>query len=292
MPKKEIDFAALSNLDIVASKDKQFNEIVKDKVPKAKKRNTGKFDFTEPETIELPSRGILYKNVTEDEDVLEGRIVIYPMTAREEEILSTQKFIRDGSATRRVLDRCIASDIDAKDILTYDSNFLLFHLRSISYGDEYKFELKCQNPVCQKKFDHTVIISELEFENLPDIEEPIEIKLPVSKFTVSMILPRLYHTEEIIRMSGNKKISTEEGSSTQIDRYIATTVQILDRDNEEIPRKLWEEFYAALPGADIAEIREKSDYSTGVDTLEGVVCPYCETDYSGTIPIGLDFFRF
>lgn len=291
MPRKEIDLSKLSNIEAVSEKDKTIKEIV-EKKKSPKRRNTGKFDFSEPETIDLPSRGILYGSSTDDEDVLNGKIVIYPMTAREEEILSTQKFIRDGSATRRVLDRCIGSDIDAKDILTYDSNYLLFYLRSISYGDEYEFELKCQNSMCQKKFDHTVKISELSFKDLPDIKEPIEIKLPISKYTVNMVLPRLYHTEEIIRLAGDRKVSTEDSSGTQIDRYIATTVSILDRNREEVPRNLWREFFEALPGADIAEVRDRSDYSTGVDTLEGVVCPYCETDYSGTIPVGLDFFRF
>lgn len=290
---KEIDLTKLSNVDALAAKDKIIKNMVEEKRTSSfKKRNAGKFNFAEVELVDLPSRGILYKNVTDDETVLNGKIELYPMTAREEEILSTQKFIRDGSATRRVLDRCIASDIDAKDILTYDSNYLLFFLRQISYGDEYNFELKCQNDFCGRKFDHNVKISELSFEELPDIEEPIVIKLPRSRYTVNMVLPRLYHTEDIIARNANKKISTDDATSRQIDRYLSTTVSVLDRSGDEVPRKDWEEFFEALPGIDIAEIRDAIDYSTGVDTLEGVVCPYCEEDYSGTIPVGINFFRF
>lgn len=288
---KQIDLSKLSNLEAVTSKDKGMKELV-GKKSTTKKRNTGKFNFAEPELVDLPSRGILYKNVTNDENVLNGKIELYPMTAKEEEILSTQKFIRDGSATRRVLNRCIASDIDAKDILTYDSNYLLFFLRQISYGDEYEFELKCQNSICGKKFNHTLKISDLEFNKLPDINEPIEVKLEMSKYTVNMVLPRLYHTEDIISRSGDKKKTTEDSTGSQIDRYLSTTVSIIDADGEEVDRNDWEEFFEALPGLDIAAVREASDYSTGVDTLEGVICPYCESDYSGTIPIGINFFRF
>lgn len=290
---QEIDLSKVSNIDAVTKKDKHMKDLVEKKVSiKAKKRNSGKFNFAEAEVVELPSRGILYQHVTEDENVLQGKIEIYPMTAREEEILSTQKFIKDGSATRRVLDRCIASDIDAKDILVYDSNYLLFFLRQISYGDEYEFELKCQSGMCGKKFDHTLRISELDFEELPDIDEPIEVKLPRSKYTVNMVLPRLFHTEDIVARSSSKKRSTEDSTGRQIDRYLSTTVSIIDDEGEEVNKKDWEEFFEALPGVDIAEIREASDYSTGVDTLENVVCPYCESDYSGTIPIGMNFFRF
>lgn len=288
---KEIDLSKLSNFEAVASKDKKMKELVGSK-SKANKRNTGKFNFAEAELINLPSGGFLYKNVTEDENILKGKIEIYPMTAREEEILSTQKFIRDGSATRRVLGRCIASDIDARDILTYDSNYLLFFLRQISYGDDYEFELKCQNSVCGKKFNHNLKISELDFKQLPNIEEPIEVKLERSKYTVNMVLPRLFHTEDIIERNSRKKMSSGDPSGNQIDRYLSTTVSIIDPDGEELDREDWEEFFEALPGIDIAAIREASDYSTGVDTLEGVVCPYCESDYSGTIPIGINFFRF
>lgn len=288
---KKVDLSKLSNLEAIAPKDDLMKKALAKKTS-GKKRNTGKFNFAEAELVDLPSRGILYKYTTEDENILNGKIELYPMTAREEEILSTQKFIRDGSATRRVLNRCIASDIDAKDILTYDSNYLLFFLRQISYGDKYEFELKCQNSICGKKFNHSLNISELEFEDLPDVEEPIEVKLARSKYTVNMVLPRLYHTEEIISMNANKKKTTEDSAGSQIDRYIVTTVSIIDPSGEEIDKKDWREFFEALPGGDIAAIREASDYSTGVDTLEGVVCPYCETDYSGTIPIGINFFRF
>ncbi len=286
-----IDLSKISNLEAVSKKD----TFIKDLVAKKKtstKRNEGKFNFAEAEKVGLPSKGILYGSVTEDEDILNGYIYIYPMTAREEEILSTQRFIKDGSATRRVLDRCIASDIDAKDILVYDSNYLLFFLRQISYGDEYEFELKCQSSMCGKKFDHSLRISELDFKELPDIEEPIEVVLPRSKYTVSMVMPRLYHTEDIIARANNKKKTTEESTGRQIDRYLSTTVSITDRKGSEVDKRDWEEFFESLPGVDVAEIRERSDYSTGVDTLENVVCPYCENDYSGTIPIGMNFFRF
>ena len=71
-----------------------------------------------------------------------------------------------------------------------------------------------------------------------------------------------------------------------------TTVDILDENEESIDKRDWEDFYEALPGMDTAELRDRTTFSTGVDSLKEVVCPYCETDYSGTIPMGPEFFRF
>jgi len=258
-----------------------------------RKKRKGKFNFTEAEVTALPSRGILYKNVTQDTDILNGQIQMYPMTVKDEEILSTSRFLKSGAATRMVIDNCIASDIEARDILLYDSNYLLFFLRSISYGDDYKFKLKCSNSSCGMEFDHTVKISELKFEEIPeDIVEPFVVDLPKSKYKVTFVLPRLAHSEEIYNRNRKRKKSTADSDQRLVDNLIVTTIKITAPDGTEVPMGDWEEFYESLIGMDRAVLNEKADFSTGVDKLEGVVCPYCETDFSGTIPIGVDFFCF
>jgi len=188
----DIDLSLIKNMDAVNVKDKTFeSDVILKAVAEKSKKGKGKFNFTEAETIPLPSGGAIYSDVTEDEDVLKGFIKMYPMGMKEEEILSTTRFIKSGSTTRIILDRCIASEIDSSDLLMFDSNFLMYYLRSISYGDDYTFGLTCENSMCEKKFKHTVKISELTFEELPkDFEEPIEVKLPVSKYTVLSKLPR------------------------------------------------------------------------------------------------------
>jgi hypothetical protein len=291
-PPKEIDFSKIANLEA----DKQFKKNV-EKSKLIKKPSfgisKGKFDFREAELIPLPSRGLLYQNVTEDEDVLKGFIRMLPMTIREEEILSTPRFIKTGSATRMIIQNCIASAIDAKDLLLFDSNFLLFYLRKISYGDEYSFQLKCENRSCEQKFEHTVNITELKFEELPeDIKEPLVITLPKCGYTVETILPRLYHSEEIYMRNRNKIKSTEDEDTKYRDNLIITTISIKDPTGKEIPKSDWQDFFQSIIGIDAAELRQKTNFSTGVDKLTGLSCPYCEEEYSGVIPIGIEFFRF
>lgn len=280
-----IDLSAVKNISALQHEDKDFAKTI------SAHKKTTKFNFVEPELIPLPSKGKLYKS--EDSDIEKGFIKLFPMTVKEEEILATPRFLKTGSATRMVLENCIASNVPARDILLYDSNFLLFRLRQISYGDEYRFKLRCDNSVCEKEFEHTVNISKLKFEELPeDFSEPISVKLPRSKYTVISILPRLAHSEELTMRSSNRVKSTETSDRRFLDNLIVTTVAILDPSGKEVPQKDWEEFYSALPGADAAELREKTSMSTGVDKLDNVVCPYCGKDYSGTIPIGPEFFRF
>lgn len=258
-----------------------------------KKRGTGKFNFVQPEKIPLPSGGRLYQGVTDDPDVLNGWIYMYPMTVKEEEILSTSRFLKSGAATRMVIDNCIASDIEAKDILLFDSNYLLFYLRSISYGDKYKFKLKCNNSSCEQEFDHTVEISKLKFDELKeDLIEPIKTYLPMTGYTVYSVLPRLFHSEEIYQRNIKRKKSTNDSDTRLVDNILATIIKIVDPNGENLKQTDWEEFLTAIPGNDRAELKDATDNTTGVDKLDGVVCPYCTTDYSGTIPIGTEFFRF
>jgi hypothetical protein len=290
--KTEIDLSKLKNMAAVNKAEPGFE----DRITKvAAQTKTGKFNFTPSELIPLPSGGRLYAKpeITTDPDIIKGFIRMKPMTIKEEEILSTSRFAKTGSTTRMIMSRCIESEIDAKDILLYDSNFLMFYLRKISYGDEYNFELVCGNGNCEKKFEHKILISELKFDTLPEsFIEPIEVKLPVSKYTVVTILPRLYHSEETYMRNMNRKKKADEEDRRLTDNILVTTLEILDPEGKKLPRSDWEEFMGALPGMDRAELTKRTSVSTGVDKLEGIECPYCGTDYSGTVPVGAEFFRF
>jgi len=289
MDKKDnsIDLSKVSNLE--ASGDEQ---LIKKAKMASNGRKKSKFNFNlETERVQLPSGGKLYQ--TDDEVIKSGFIDLYPMTVKEEEILSTQRFLKKGVATRMVFENCIASNIDAKDLLSYDSTYILFALRQISYGDEYTFTKKCSNDSCGKEFKHTIKISELEFNELPDdIEEPIELTLPKTKYNVSLILPRVFHTEQIQMMREKRKDATTGDRETiLIDQLLVTTLSITSPDGDEVPQKDWKDFYEEIPSFDRAHISDAVRFNVGIDELEDVECPYCGTEQGGNIPIGIEFFR-
>ena len=282
------DISKIRNFEQMVAKDQNFANLA----DKNKTKKSKRFNFNFEELVPLPSGGKIYSGVTKDEDILSGFIRMRNMTIEEEEILSTSRFVKTGSTTRNILARCIVSDIDAKDITMFDANFILFYLRKMSYGNEYKFKLECQSSSCEKEFEHTIKISELEFEELPeDFEEPITVKLPVSGFTVVSILPRLVHSEELYKRRSSRKKGTEDVDSKTVDNLMITTVAIFDRDGEKVENKYWEEFFGALPGIDRAALTEKTRFSTGIDELHDLQCPYCQSKYEGSIPVGLEFFR-
>lgn len=280
-----IDLSKVVNQGALEATGDSAAELVKVAKKDVYKKREGKFSFVKPELIPLPSKGKLYQ-FCEDEEVKQGFIRLYPMTLAEEEILTTQKFLKTGVATRMIFDNCIASDIEASDILTFDSTYLLYKLRSISYGDDYTIKLKCPSSTCEKEFKETIKISSLSFEELPDdIEEPFVVKLPVSKYTVTLVLPRVIHSEKLYMKQKEK-----EGVNSRVLSLLVTTVSIKDEKGKELDPKFWQEFYEALPAGDRAELTDATKFDTGIDKID-CICPKCGEEWEETVPLGAEFFR-
>ncbi len=97
-----------------------------------------KFDFP-TETVELPSKGLLY---SEDSPLSSGEIEMKYMTAKEEDILTNKNYIEKGIVIDKLLESLIVSKIDFQDLLVGDKNALMVASRILGYGKDYKFEYK------------------------------------------------------------------------------------------------------------------------------------------------------
>lgn len=280
-----INLANVVNDEALAAKNDGSAEMIKEAKKAAYKKREGRFSFVKSELIPLPSRGLLYQTC-EDEEIKNGFIRLFPLTLSEEEILTTQKFLKTGVATRMIFDNCIASNIDATDILTFDSTYLLYRLRQISYGDDYTIDLKCPESSCEREFKETIKISELKFEELEkDVIEPLIVKLPMSQYTVSLVYPRVIHSEKLYMKQKNS-----DENNTRLLNLIITTVSIQDEKGKELSPKDWEEFYKALPAGDRAKLTDATRVDTGIDKIK-CICPHCGASWSETVPIGAEFFR-
>jgi hypothetical protein len=87
------------------------------------------------EEIELPSKGLVY---SKDNPLSSGKVEIKYMTAKEEDILSNQAYIENGTVLDKLLDSVIISKINAKDLIIGDKNAILIATRILGYGSDYK----------------------------------------------------------------------------------------------------------------------------------------------------------
>ena len=91
------------------------------------------------QVIELPSKGLVYPK---DNPLSSGQIELKYMTAREEEILSSQNLIKKGVVLDKLFESIIVDkDINPDDIILGDKNAIMLATRILGYGSEYKIEI-------------------------------------------------------------------------------------------------------------------------------------------------------
>lgn len=277
----EIDMSKVANLDAL---DADTRKAVGSAAQRESSRRAAKrkFNFVHAVEIELPSKGKFYQD-SPDEDLRNGIIKLYPMSMADEEILTNESFIRNGTWMRQILDSCMASDYDARRILDFDAIYILYALRKITYGDAYHFRVTCDE--CGHRFDYDMNISDIEWAELPENamdERPI--LLPISRYTATMRLPRVDTAEKV------DKIKKQYKCSERTAAYIARTISVSDDAGVQIIPSDWADFYEALPAQDRKTINDSFEglFQTPKMDLE---CPECGNQIELSVPIESDFFR-
>ena len=166
-----------------------------------------KFDFPSEE-IDLPSRGKVY---SKDSPLSNGKIDIKYMTAREEDILTSENLIKKGLVIKKLLDSLIVTEgISSEDLVIGDKNAVMVAARILAYGPEYI--TKVINPNTGNEFEHTFDLTECDFNNISDDinGNEFETELPFSKVKIKFKLLTGYDEKSIDKeLDGYKKIGSE-----------------------------------------------------------------------------------
>lgn len=91
------------------------------------------FDFP-TEVIDLPSEGKVYPI---DNPLSSGKVTLKYMTAKEEDILSSQNLIKKGVVLDKLFESIVVDDININDITIGDKNAIILATRVLGYGPEY-----------------------------------------------------------------------------------------------------------------------------------------------------------
>ena len=103
------------------------------------------------EVVDLPSKGLLYPK---EHPCSNGKIEIKYMTAKEEDILTSQNLIKKGVVIEKLLDSLIVTEgVKTDDLLIGDKNAVMVAARILAYGPEYPCEVT--HPTTGEKIQHT-----------------------------------------------------------------------------------------------------------------------------------------
>ena len=172
------------------------------------------------ETIELPSKGLLYP---EGHPLSNGTIEVKYMTAKEEDILTNQNYISNGTVLDKLLKSLIITEFDYNDLVIGDKNAVMIAARILGYGAEYKFHY---NGV-----EETVDLSEIDNRPLDESlyikgQNEFSFKLPTSDNTITFKF--LTHGDEVKinrELEGLKKLKKDESPElTTRLKYMITSI--------------------------------------------------------------------
>jgi hypothetical protein len=230
------------------------------------------------EEVELPSKGLLYPK---DSPLSSGKVELRYMTAKEEDILTNQKYIQNGTVLDKLLESLIVNkDIDTKDLFVGDKNALFVAARILGYGKDYVVTIAGK----EEKID----LSELENKPIDEsLFENGENRFIYKLENTGTVLEFKFlngHDEKKIEreLAGLKKI--HPNSSSELTTRLKHVILSVDgKDDSKDIREFVDNYFLAR---DARAFRQYiSDLGPDIDmsvSLEGgeVV----------TVPIGLNFF--
>jgi hypothetical protein len=152
------------------------------------------------EEVTLPSKGLLYP---EGSPLKSGAVKMKYMTAKEEDILTNQNLIKNGTVIDKVLESLIMDDIQLDDMLIGDKNSILVAARILGYGSEYTFNYP--HPDTKENEEVTIDLTDADdkyFDNSKMIngKNEFEFELPTSKTLL---------TFKLLTQGDDKKIEAE-----------------------------------------------------------------------------------
>ena len=194
------------------------------------------------ETIELPSKGYFYD---ESSPLSKGSVELKMMTAREEDILTNENFIKNGTVLDKLLESLIVTPgVRTQDLLMVDKNALFVAARRLAYGDKYgpvKIECKKCNTENKTYIDlSTLNEKEVDFNKFQKGSNEFEFEFPYCKRRITFKL-------------------VTSGDQESIDRDIKAMTKIKKQASTEVTTRLKKLIVSIDGKPDIAAINKFVD---------------------------------
>ena len=260
--------------------------------PQTTNTQTDIFSFINPtEFVDLPSKGELYPEGHPAHGL--DSIEIRHMTAKEEDILTSESLIKKGVALDRVVDSLIVDKrIKAANLLIGDKNALLIAARITGFGSDYGVKITC--PVCIEQTDCSVDLNDLQIKDLAPSEDykslpngNYEIEFPqYNNLVIEVKLLRGADERKLTQAREQRKKAKKEDSLIT-DQLKAIIVRVMDITDPT----LLKQFVEQCPTKISREIRTK--YETimpDVDMEIPFECSNCGYESEVSMPLTADFF--
>ncbi len=254
---------------------------------------TATLDFVVPtDYVDLPSGGNFYAS----NHLLNGKeqIEIRYMTAKEEDILTSQTLIKKGIAVDKMLQNIIVDKrINIDSVLSCDRSAMIVASRITGYGPEYKFQINC--PSCNSKNEINYDLSTSVVNNGKNHEDGEVDYLADGTFVVT--IPKLNYKVQMKLLSGKdekflfelnenrkRKNLLESAATDQLKMSIVSVNGISDQQTLD-------RFISTLRAMDAKYLRTMyKKVSPSLDMKYDFSCSFCSHSQEVDIPLTAEFF--
>jgi len=242
------------------------------------------------ETVSLPSKGYFYEETT---PLSKGSVEMKMMTAREEDILTNENYIKKGIVLDKLLESLIVTPgINVSDLLMIDKNALFIAARRLAYGDNYgpvKIECKKCNFENKTNIDLSQLVEkEIDFSNFERGVNEFEFEFPFSKRKITFKLITS-GDEEIIDRDLKSINKIKKNSSAEVTTRLKRLITSIDgkKDlaavNKFVDNELLSKDSMALRGY-IKTVAPELDLGFNF------VCENCNHEERMDVPMTVQFF--
>jgi len=260
--------------------------------PVTKSGNNSLFSFVTPtEFVELPSGGSYYP----EGHPLAGvdTIEIRHMTAKEEDILTSETLLRKGLAIDRLLQSVILDEnIQVDSLLIGDKNALLVACRITGFGSMYETNVSC--PTCSETNEQEFDLEALTHVTPGEMPEGVRLN---DENNFVMTLPTTSIEAEVRLLTGHdertlaeatekkKKLKLPDTRSTDLLKIVIVSL------NDQTDRGDIDKFISLMPLRDVKYLRKVYEkIKPDVDVSYDFECEHCDHVGKVVMPLTAQFF--
>jgi hypothetical protein len=232
------------------------------------------------ETIELPSKGLLYP---EGHPLASGTVEMKYMTAKEEDILTNQNYIKNGTVIDKLLKSLLVTEFNYNDLLVGDKNAIMIAARILSYGKDYPVSFNGEEVLVDLSL---LDAKEHKVDYVRDSNE-FTIKLPRAGSEVTFKL--LTHGDELAidnEVKGLQKIN--KNNIAEVTTRLKHMIVSIDGTRERADIRKFVDGY--LLAQDARAIREEYVRVSPDINLSFTYTYEDGSEEEVALPIGLNFF--
>jgi hypothetical protein len=245
-------------------------------------------DYTIMEGYELPSKGKIY------DVAVNPHIELRSMTARDE----MKRLSPSNTPLKTLADIIEGCCIEKPKVSVYDMclgdyEFLLHKLRIVTYGEDYKVNLRCND--CGEKFETIAKLGQMEVRDFDEdlINNLRSFVLPKSgrAVTLNFLSPRRMEEAEAKVKDMKRRY---KGATIDFDTLVKLMLNIELIDGEKKSDTELDNILTSLPAMDMQKLLnniDKLNQQIGLDNILYITCPKCGADITTFFRFGPEFFR-